>query len=78
MFTESSLRKIKDFSAQVPIVSLYLNTDPGGGNAEINRLKLRNMIKDISLKQDVEAIEKFFNYVYDWSTFDCAPAWGAG
>lgn len=79
MFTESSLRKIKDFSASDPVISLYLNTEPNRGNAETHRLRLRNMIKDISLKQDAEAIEKFFNYTYDWSgrsvaVFSCAPA----
>jgi len=79
MFTESSLRKIKDFSANDPVISLYLNTEPNRGNAETHRLRLRNMIKDISLKQDAEVIEKFFNYTYDWSgrsvaVFSCAPA----
>lgn len=79
MFTESSLRKIKDFSANDPVISLYLNTEPNRGNAETHRLRLRNMLKDISLKQDAEAIEKFFNYTYDWSgrsvaVFSCAPA----
>lgn len=79
MFTETSLRKIKDFSANDPVVSLYLNTEPNRGNAETHRLRLRNMIKDISLKQDADAIEKFFNYTYDWSgrsvaVFSCAPA----
>jgi peptide chain release factor subunit 1 len=79
MFTESSLRKIKDFSTGDPIVTLYLNTEPSRGNAETHRLRLRNMIKDISLKQDADAVEKFFNYSYDWSgrsvaVFSCAPA----
>jgi len=79
MFTESSLRKIKDFSTGDPIVSLYLNTEPSRGNAETHRLRLRNMIKDISLKQDAESIEKYFAYSYDWTgrsvaVFSCAPS----
>lgn len=79
MFTETSLRKIKDFSANDPVVSLYLNTEPNRGNAETHRLRLRNMLKDIPLEKDSEAIEKFFNYSYDWSgrsvaVFSCAPA----
>jgi hypothetical protein len=79
MFTESSLRKIKDFTANDPVISLYLNTEPSRGNAETHRLRLRNMVKDISLKQDAEAIEKFFNHSYDWSgrsvaVFSCATA----
>ena len=79
MFTESSLRKIKDFSTGDPIVSLYLNTEPSRGNAETHRLRLRNMIKDISLRQDAESIEKYFAYSYDWTgrsvaVFSSAPA----
>lgn len=79
MFTETGLRKIKDFSASDPVVSLYLNTEPSRGNAETHRLRLRNMLKDIYLEQDVTALEKFFNYTYDWSgrsvaVFSCAPA----
>ena len=53
MFTETSLRKIKDFSANDPVVSLYLNTEPSRGNAETHRLRLRNMLKDIPLTPDV-------------------------
>ncbi len=79
MFTETSLRKIKEFSANDPVVTLYLNTEPNRGNADTHRLRLRNMLKDIPLDKDVEAIEKFFNYTYDWSgrsvaVFSCAPA----
>jgi hypothetical protein len=79
MFTESSLRKIKDFSTGDLIISLYLNTEPSRGNAETHRLRLRNMIKDITLKQDADAIQKYFDYSYDWSgrsvaVFSCAPA----
>lgn len=79
MFTETGLRKIRDFISNDPVVSLYLNTEPSRGNAETHRLRLRNMIKDIPLKQDAEEIEKFFNFTYDWSgrsvaVFSCAPA----
>lgn len=79
MFTETSLRTIKDFSANDPVLSLYLNTEPSQGNADTHRLRLRSMLKDVPLKQDVEEIEKYFNYTYDWSgrgvaVFSCAPA----
>ena len=79
MFTETSLRKIKDFNADSPILTLYLNTEPSRGNAETHRLRLRNMLKDIPLKQDAEAIEKFLSLTYDWTGrsvafFSCATA----
>jgi peptide chain release factor subunit 1 len=79
MFTETSLRKIQDFSAIHPVVSLYLNTEPSRGNAETHRLRLRNMLRSLPLEKDVERIEEFFNHQYDWSgravaVFSSAPA----
>lgn len=79
MFTETNLRKIEDFSAVDPVVSLYLNTEPSMGNAESHRLRLRNMLKELPLEKDTQKIEEFFNHVYDWSgravaVFSCAPA----
>lgn len=79
MLTETSLRKIRGFSATSPVVSLYLNTEPAMGNAETHRLRLRNMLKDLPLDKDIEKIEAFFNHQYDWSgravaVFSCAPA----
>jgi len=79
MFTETSLRKIRDFSAAFPVVSLYLNTEPAKGNAETHRLRLRNMLKELPLEKESQKIEEFFAHRYDWSgravaIFSCAPA----
>lgn len=79
MFTETSLRKIRDFSAVFPVVSLYLNTEPARGNAETHRLRLRNMLKELPLEKEIHKIEDFFAHQYDWSgravaVFSCAPA----
>lgn len=79
MFTETSLRKIRDFSAVFPVVSLYLNTEPSRGNIETHRLRLRNMLKELPLEQEIQKIEDFFNHHYDWTgravaVFSCAPA----
>jgi len=79
MFSETRLRKIQDFSASDPVVSLYLNTEPSMGNTETHRLRLRNMLKSLYLEQDVEKITQFFEHDYDWSgrsvaVFSCAPA----
>lgn len=79
MFTETSLRKISDFSANDPVVTLYLNTEPTRGNVEAHRLRLRNMLKSLTLEKDVERIAQFFEHEYDWSgrsvaVFSCAPA----
>lgn len=79
MFTETSLRNIRDFSAAFPVVSLYLNTEPALGNAETHRLRLRNMLKELPLENEIQKIEEFFAHRYDWSgravaVFSCAPA----
>ncbi len=79
MFSETRLRRIQDFTASDPVVSLYLNTEPSKGNAETHRLRLRNMLKSLYLEQDVEKITQFFEQEYDWSgrsvaVFSCAPA----
>jgi len=79
MFSETSLKKIEGFSASDPVVSLYLNTEPSGGNAETHRLRLRNLLKSLYLEKDVERITQFFEHEYDWSgrsvaVFSCAPA----
>lgn len=79
MFSETGLRKIEGFSSGEPVVSLYLNTEKTGGNAETHRLRLRNMLKSLTLESDVERITKFFDHEYDWSgrsvaVFSCAPA----
>ena len=79
MFTESTLRKLLDFSANDPVVSLYLNTEPSLGNADAHRLRMRSLLKEVTLEKDVDAIETFFNHSYDWlsrgvAVFSCAPA----
>jgi hypothetical protein len=79
MFTETSLRNIRDFSAVFPVVSVYLNTEPSLGNAETHRLRLRNMLKELPLENEIHKIEEFFAHRYDWSgravaVFSCAPA----
>lgn len=79
MLTETSLRKIRGFSAEHPVVSLYLNTDPTLGNAETHRLRLRNLLKELPLEKETQKIEEFFAHRYDWSgravaVFSCEPA----
>jgi peptide chain release factor subunit 1 len=78
MFTESDLRELLEFTAPEPILSVYLNTEPSAGNADAYRLRLRNMLKDIKLAEDVEAIERYFVQEYNWAgrsvaIFSCQP-----
>lgn len=78
MLTETNLQELLGYKAQHPMLSVYLNTDPTQGSADAYRLRLRNMLKDVNLLQDVEAVENFFARDFDWSgrsvaVFSCAP-----
>ena len=77
MFTDNDLRELLDFVAPEPVLSLYLSTDPSEGNADAYRLRLKTMLKEIQLPQDVSAVEEYFKHQYDWSgrataVFSCA------
>ena len=77
MLAENNLRELLEFSATTPVLSVYLNTEPSEGNADAYRLRLRSMLKDAALPQDVAAVEKFIATSYDWSgrsvaIFSCA------
>jgi peptide chain release factor subunit 1 len=78
MLSENDLRELLDFKTTAPVLSIYLNTDPTEGNADTHKRRLKSMVKDLNLTNDVEAIEKFFNHEYNWSgrgvaVFSCSP-----
>jgi peptide chain release factor subunit 1 len=78
MITERDLQELLDYTAEHPVLSVYLNTDPGLGSSDVYKLKLRSSLKDIDLPEDIQAVEKYFDHEYDWSgrsvaVFSCAP-----
>ncbi len=78
MFTEQDLRELLDFKTEHPVLSIYLNTDPSQGSADAYKPRLRSMLKDVDLKDDVQNIEHFIDFEFDWSgrgvaLFSCAP-----
>jgi peptide subunit release factor 1 (eRF1) len=77
MFSESDLRELVQYTSPRPVLSLYLNTDPSQGNTETHKLRVRSMLKEIPLPQDLEAIQRFLDHEYNWSgrgvaIFSCA------
>lgn len=79
MITETNLQELLGFKSQHPVLSLYLNTDPSQGNADVYQLNLRTMLKDVPLATDVELIQNYFSREFDWTgrsvaVFSCAPA----
>lgn len=67
MLTKSELQELLSYEAQSPVLSIYLNTDPAMGNAEAYKLRLRNMLKEVDLPDDVEAVETYVEHEHDWS-----------
>lgn len=67
MFTEENIRELLEFRTEQQVLSVYLNTDPTLGSADAYRPRLRAMLKDIDLAKDVETIEHFIDFEYDWS-----------
>ena len=66
MFSEKDLRELVNYHAKSSMLSVYLNTDPTIGNADLYRLRLRNMLKSVDLDEDVKRVEQYFNTEYDW------------
>lgn len=78
MLTEANFQELLKFQTQQPVLSIYLNTDPTQGSADAYKLRLRNMLKEVELEEDVSMIENYFDREYDWSgrsvaVFSCMP-----
>lgn len=78
MITEAELQELLAYQPAHPVLSVYLNTEPAEGSADAYRLRLRNMLKDIIMPDDVAAVERYFAHTYNWSgrsvaVFSCAP-----
>jgi peptide subunit release factor 1 (eRF1) len=67
MFTENDLRELLEFKPGSQVLSVYLNTDPTLGSADAYRPRLRGMLKDVELQNDVQKIEHYIDLEYDWS-----------
>jgi len=79
MLTNSDLQELLKYKAQHPVLSVYLNTDPAQGNADVYKLKLRSKLKEADApKADAAEVERFFDQEYDWTgrsvaVFSCMP-----
>jgi peptide chain release factor subunit 1 len=67
MLTEKNIHELLKVQSQHPVLSVYLNTDPSEGNADQHKRQLRSLLKDVYLKEDVEAIERYLEHEYDWT-----------
>ena len=67
MLTESDLKELLEYHAQSPVLNVYLNTEPVEGSADTHKLRLRSMLKEIDLPEDVAVVERYFDHEFDWS-----------
>jgi len=83
VFTEQDLNELVEFrSDQSPVLSLYLNVDPRQHPTDQNKLMLRSLLKEVAGEADaadIEAIERYFDFEYDWqgrgvAVFSCQAA----
>ncbi len=77
MLTDSDLRELLGYQTNYPVLSVYLNTDPAQGNADAYKLRLRSMLKEIELSEDVAAVMQYIDHAHDWTgrslvVFSCA------
>lgn len=82
MINETELRELARFQTQTPILSVYLDVDPTRHTSEEYLLSLRGLLKSAAgeaAKEDIEAVQRYFEHEYDWSgrgvaLFSCAAA----
>ena len=77
MYHERELRELLSLTAPQSVLSVYLNADPSKGSSEAYRLRMRTLLKEVHLPQDVQAVEFFINREYDGTgqgiaIFSCA------
>lgn len=70
MFTDQDLNDLVEFrSSGSTVLSVYLNVDPTQHASDEYKLTLRALLKDVADEADpadVEAVERYFDFEYDW------------
>ncbi len=78
MLSDRDFQQLLHYQAKHSVLSVYLNTDPAEGNADAHKLRLRSMLKDVDLSEDVAVVLRYMDHEHDWSgrsiaVFSCAP-----
>ena len=63
--TENDLRELVDMKVDGPGVKYYLNTGPAEGSMDDARVRLRNLLKQVSIQAVAAVIEQFMEVDYD-------------
>lgn len=80
MFTQDHLQELLDFSVgNSAVISIYLDTDCAQKPAEMTKLQVRGLLKELngSNKDDAGVIERYLDHSFDWTKpglalFSCA------
>jgi peptide chain release factor subunit 1 len=80
MFGTKDLRELAQYRGTGKVLTLYLNTDPTQRTTDEYKLALRQLLKqveDTAAAEDVDAVERFVDFDYDWkgrgiAIFSCA------
>ena len=67
MLTDRDLQELLSYKTEAQVLSIYLDTDPSEGNVDVHKLRLRSMLKDVDLPQDVEAVTRYLDLEHEWS-----------
>lgn len=83
MFTKQDLDELVQFQSEnPPVLSLYLNVDPTQQRTDQYKLNMRSLLKQVADEADpadIEAVERYFDFEYDWqgkgvAVFSCRNA----
>jgi peptide subunit release factor 1 (eRF1) len=70
VFTDQDLNELVGFRADdSTVLSVYLNVDPTQHTSEEYKLTLRALLREVvdeARPADIEAVERFFDFEYDW------------
>jgi peptide chain release factor subunit 1 len=77
MLEDSDLQELLRYQSGQPVLSVYLNTEPAEGNADAYKLRLRNLLREVPMPEDVEAVMRFVEHEHKWTgrsvaIFSCA------
>lgn len=77
MLKDQDIHELLNYSSPEAILSVYLDTSPGAGGSDAQKLQLRNLLEEFDLPDDQAAVMKYFETLRDargrgLAIFSCA------
>lgn len=67
MLRDQDVKELLGYQSKSQVLSVYLNTDPAEGNVDVHKLRLRSMLKEVDLRDDIDAVLRYFDLEHGWS-----------